>query len=62
MQDIILNSESGVKTQLNLYWKTPWYAVSELDHIKSISSADLAYWMNDRANDQFNTIQGIIQI
>lgn len=47
MQDILFNSESVAKTQLNLYWNTPWYAISESDHIKSISLADLAYWMND---------------
>lgn len=42
MQDILFNSESVAKTQLE-YWNTPWYAVSELDHITSISLVDLAY-------------------
>lgn len=55
-------SESVAKPQLSLYWNTPQYAVSELDHIKSIRVADLAYWTNDRANNQPNTIQGMIQI
>lgn len=62
MQDILLTLQSVAKTQLNQYWNISQYALSEPDPIKSISLFDLAYRKKDRANNQFNTIQGMTQI
>lgn len=62
MQDIILTLQSVAEIELNLYWNTSQCALLELDHIKRISLSDLACQKKDRANNQFNTIQGMAQI